>query len=396
MPTQTLLVSLVVQSTATLFLFLVFLILYRHSRQVYFAYWTAGWLSLGVGLVALLVAVLAPGFEPRWLPLAVYSASMGVTAVLAFFARYAFVHGRAVRPRTWLLFLPVGAWLVASARWLPPFHPAATLPRHLFLALALWVSGALFWQLARKKGKPGSAFLAVSFALWGVQQAQYAAGFVLMRPVPALEWVGFSDTVVAIFVAMGMILFALEEDRARILDSTRKLEMSEQRLKELAMRDPLTGLFNRRHYEHVAPQLEAQAQRLGFPLTVLMADLDRFKETNDAEGHARGDQILRAFAEFLRRETRGADLAFRWGGDEFLVLMLDLPPEFVGRKAEQLRQRWEQIRLSMGSDVTVSMGWAAMESDGLEAALRRADHLMYAEKKGQARPADHAPAGLGQ
>jgi diguanylate cyclase (GGDEF)-like protein len=388
MASQLFLISLVVQCTATLFLSLVFLIVYQHSRQGYFAYWTAGWCALGIGLLALLVYFLMlPNYGPSWPLLALYHASPGVTAILAFFARYAFRSGRRVTHAAWLIFLPVVGYLVLTAILFPGVGLVSTLPRHSILAMALWASGALFWQAARRDKMPGAGVLSVSFAAWGVQQARYAAGFLLFETQPAaLHGVSLVDTALIISVALGMILFALENDRERLRESNRKLEVSEQRLKDLAMRDPLTGLFNRRHFDHVAPQLEAHARRLRYHIAIFVVDLNFFKQTNDREGHLRGDQVLRAFGEFLRRETRAADLPFRWGGDEFLVLMMDLAPERIQEKAEQLRERWNEVRVELRSEVTVAVGWALFGDlygeDGLEGAIRRADSRMYCDKRG--------------
>jgi diguanylate cyclase (GGDEF)-like protein len=382
MLSQLFLTSLIVQCAATLFLFLVFLILFRYSRQPYFAYWTAGWAALSVGLLALLVYFLGIERGHSWLLLAVYEVSVGVTALLALFARFAFRHGRRVDGRSWLLLLPVCAFLAASALGSPQVHALSTLPRHLFLAISLWASGFLFWQLARHERRAGAGFLAVAFACWGLQQAHYATAFLLLHGrAPYLEWVSFADTAIVIFVALGMIHFALEEERARLLDSRRKLEISEQLLKDLAMRDPLTGLFNRRHFDQVAPQIEAQARRMDFSITVFVVDLNHFKETNDRDGHLRGDQLLRAFAEFLGRETRAADLCFRWGGDEFLLLMMDLSLDHAEAKGEELRERWDAVRRELATEVSLAVGWALLEEDGLDAAIRRADRRMYGDKR---------------
>lgn len=393
---QLFLISLLVQSTATLFLFLVFLVLFRQSRQCYFAYWTAAWFSLGAGLLALVFYSygVREGLGYAWRLLAVYHVSLGTTALLAFFARRAFLGERPVSRWAWLLFAPVCAYLALSAGYGQEEHWATTLPRHLFLAVGLWASGSPFWRLARRERKPGAGFLAVAFALWGLQQAHYAVAslFLQARSAPYLEWVGFVDTALVLCVALGMVLFALDEDRARLLESNRKLEISEQQLKDLAMRDPLTGLFNRRHFDHVAAQLEAQAQRISFPLTVFVVDLNRFKETNDREGHARGDQVLRAVAEFLRRETRASDLPFRWGGDEFLLLLTDLAREDVESKAAELRERWQRVAREIGTDVSLALGWATLGPEGLEATIRKADRLMYADKRVQQGPALAASA----
>lgn len=376
------LTSLVVQATATLFLFLVFLVLYRHSRQLYFAYWTAGWGVLGLGLLALLLLVSGrPAAAPSWILPAAHHWSIGIAALLVIFARHAFATGRGVDARAWVFTLPLGLLLLLGAH--NDYHDGwLTAPRHLLFAIALWASGHAFYSAARRDSHSGAGFLSFSFGLWGLQQTHYAVLFLLDAPAPSyLGWIAFADTALALFVALGMIRFALDEDRGRLIESARQLEISEQRLQDLAMRDPLTGLFNRRHFDQVAPQVDAQARRLAYPVAVVVVDLNHFKDTNDRDGHQRGDQILRVFAEFLRRETRTADMPFRWGGDEFLLLMLGLSAEDVGDKTRLLREAWDQVRKDLDSEVTLALGWAMLDEDGLEAAIRRADRQMYGDKR---------------
>jgi len=91
-------------------------------------------------------------------------------------------------------------------------------------------------------------------------------------------------------------------------------------LKELSIRDELTGLLNRRHFDEQAATLFAQAVRYKQPLTVVMCDLDRFKQINDRFSHAAGDVVLRHVAEILHSDTRASDVVARYGGEEFVIL----------------------------------------------------------------------------
>jgi len=108
-----------------------------------------------------------------------------------------------------------------------------------------------------------------------------------------------------------------------LCDEIQEKQASADTLYRLAMFDPLTGLYNRRFAE---PRIESEvlrAQRKGLPLTLLLIDLDQFKEINDRLGHPAGDTVLRAFGEHLTRAIRGSDLAVRLGGDEFLLMLAD-------------------------------------------------------------------------
>jgi len=157
-------------------------------------------------------------------------------------------------------------------------------------------------------------------------------------------------------------------------------------LKEQAIRDPLTGVYNRRYFNQVIAQEESRAMRYDHPITFLMIDVDRFKEINDRFGHQTGDRVLQAVAALLAKETREADLVVRYGGDEFLIVL----PETDGRTAA-LRHRIETaISVSNGSGdllpfpVTLSIGSAHWQPDAdrpLEAVLAEADARMYERKR---------------
>ena len=133
-------------------------------------------------------------------------------------------------------------------------------------------------------------------------------------------------------------------------------------LREMAMADPLTGLANRRQLAHVLEAQIAQAERLSQPLGCLMIDVDHFKRFNDVHGHEAGDAVLRAVGQVLGNITREAGLAFRYGGEEFLILLPTLSPEQAEERAQDVRARISALELGDGGTaldaVTVSVGIA--------------------------------------
>jgi two-component system, cell cycle response regulator len=158
---------------------------------------------------------------------------------------------------------------------------------------------------------------------------------------------------------------------------------------ELAIVDSLTGLHNRRYLDsHFAGHV-TEALNRGRPLSVMILDVDRFKSVNDTHGHDAGDDVLREFAQRVRRSVRGVDLVARFGGEEIVVVMPDTPIETARLAAERIREKvqGEPFRIHRGRmsiPVTVSIGVAAVESLEETAAtlLKRADEALYAAKSG--------------
>jgi diguanylate cyclase (GGDEF)-like protein len=162
------------------------------------------------------------------------------------------------------------------------------------------------------------------------------------------------------------------------------LELRED-LRRQAVRDPLTGLFNRRHMEEALHREVRRAVRNRRPLGLLMADLDQFKRFNDAHGHDAGDALLRAFANLLRSEFRAEDIACRYGGEEFLIILPDTPLQVARSRAEQLRESVKRLgvqRAGKSVPITLSVGLAAFPEHGSdrEELLRRADQALYQAK----------------
>lgn len=151
-------------------------------------------------------------------------------------------------------------------------------------------------------------------------------------------------------------------------------------LQAVAVHDVLTGLINRRGMQE---RLEEQIQRLsreGNPFGLIWLDLDQFKQLNDAQGHAAGDQALTQVAEVLQSGLRPYDRASRWGGDEFLVLLSPCDRPTLALVAERLRREVAMIEVE-GMPVTVSVGASlAVPGDGLDDILKRADEALYQAK----------------
>ncbi|WP_022674592.1 diguanylate cyclase [Novosphingobium sp. B-7] len=159
-------------------------------------------------------------------------------------------------------------------------------------------------------------------------------------------------------------------------------------LREQTIRDPLTGLFNRRYLEETLALEMARASRSGAPLTVVMCDIDHFKRFNDEFGHDAGDQVLQTVAAELRRRFRDGDVVCRFGGEEFVVIAPATDANVLSARVEEVRQAISLLTVRQGEralgSVTMSFGlatWApGMDREGV-ALLKAADAALYAAKR---------------
>jgi len=212
-------------------------------------------------------------------------------------------------------------------------------------------------------------------------------------PVDLLDKAG-SAAILAALLAISALLFwlmtsvAVSESRGEELaQRNREAALLREKLHEQAMHDKLTGLYNRHYVEEWFGLELRRAQRHGRPIAAIMLDVDHFKRFNDSFGHEAGDLVLRELAGALKRSTRGSDVASRYGGEEFLVLLPECPLDAALRKAEQLREEVAKLELRYDSrplgPVSVSLGVASFPDHAKESAelLRRADEALYLAKQ---------------
>lgn len=168
------------------------------------------------------------------------------------------------------------------------------------------------------------------------------------------------------------------------ITSKERVEKRARELENLAFRDPLTHLPNRRYLELKVAQSLQDHQQFGREYGLLLLDLDRFKQVNDNYGHGTGDALLRAVAETLEHTMRSVDVVGRWGAAEFLVLISDVNAMALGDLAERCRVLIAQSSVLQGTSrvsVTASIGATLLShTDSAETAIRRADELMYQSK----------------
>ena len=166
----------------------------------------------------------------------------------------------------------------------------------------------------------------------------------------------------------------------------REIQSLQAELQEQAMRDPLTGLYNRRYLNETLERELSRAKREAYPLCLLMIDLDHFKKVNDTYGHQAGDEVLKIFSALLRQSARAEDIPCRYGGEEFLLLLPKMPLEIARQRAEQLRTEFAARVIEFGEHrirATLSVGIAAYPSHGSrpDDLTQSADTALYLAKQ---------------
>lgn len=161
----------------------------------------------------------------------------------------------------------------------------------------------------------------------------------------------------------------------------------QERLRIQSIREPLTGLFNRRYLEESLSRELARCERRGLPLSLMMLDLDHFKSFNDLHGHVGGDALLAGFGQLLQKHSRSEDIACRYGGEEFTLILPEADLQAACDRAEAIRAAVESLRIRhLGQElpaVTVSIGVASFPLQGRDSdvLLRRADEALYRAKR---------------
>jgi diguanylate cyclase (GGDEF)-like protein len=276
-----------------------------------------------------------------------------------------------------------------------------------YLGFPMWASFAMCVSTCVNHtayhGAKGAARSLAGFAAG----ALVAVGLFGFRFVPDMGWP------ISVVCLLGLILYQVAVTHiaygrnTKLYDARTQLRLGEQalqkanealrsrldeinalqsQLNEQANRDPLTGLYNRRYLDDTLARELARCKREGQPLSLMLIDIDHFKRVNDTYGHPAGDEVLKAMAFMLDARARSADVACRYGGEEFLMLLPQMPLDVALQRAEQWRAEFAAATVAFGDfriQATLSVGIATYPGDGTspELLIGNADRALYRAKQ---------------
>lgn len=243
-------------------------------------------------------------------------------------------------------------------------------------------------QWFRRKVENVATLGTPSFTIW--EQRPYLLRFKNYQPITGLEDFMYQNTTLLPLKGLDnsveqicLIIY----DVTDVATNRRQLQAANKELQRLSSTDRLTGLFNRGHWEEMLRQDYARHRRYDSNAALVMFDIDHFKKINDSYGHQAGDTVIQQTANLIRQNMRDADIAGRYGGEEFVVLLPDTDNEGAVMFAERLRQAVEDLEViheSHNIRFTISLGIAdlSLPTNGYAQLIERADNALYMSKSG--------------
>lgn len=371
-----------------------FILLRRHAAgRTWFRAWTWAWSFLALALACITWSYFGPlpaSLQPAGIHVLQFTYLAGKLAfalyLVAGYLVYAHAPRRLVRFR---YLLPAGiGWAAVAYAFSPGIMPTIIwqgLPNvALFLVTAIVIAHIPVRRRTLGLKVSGTTF-GVMAALWLIYVISFSPQLRPAMPQVSELFVliarnnAFFDLATHIMLAFGMVLILLEDAKREVDAAHIKLDRAHQRLRDQSLRDPLTGCLNRRAF----------TERVGLELVeiggcVVVADLDNLKRVNDRYGHSAGDALLQYFAANLRTALRASDSLYRWGGDEFLLLLPEGESESVLPRLAAHLKAVPPCELSRDVHVTVeaSIGAADFRNGGdFREAIHAADREMYRQKR---------------
>jgi len=237
----------------------------------------------------------------------------------------------------------------------------------------------------------GLLMAAGAYVIWDVAAAVARTAEIIEEARPTSPLSHRSDEIGTLMQGFSRMLGTIEGQAqeintfaARLDAAYKELETTNSRLKEFSFKDDVTGLYNRRFFSIRLEEEISRYRRFNHPVSVVLLDLDGFKDVNDRLGHAAGDEILRDIAQILLKHSRGINVISRYGGDEFVVLLVETPKAGARLYADRIRQVVSTYPFSHGCRITASFGVSSLPEDIAAAPddiVKTADEALYAAKR---------------
>ena len=358
---------------------LLLLLVYFYRRRPFIAWGMAAWVLLATSMM-----IVAWPYGGRQLDGLAYGVSqfLGLLSSLTFVvAADAYRQRPRFRRGYGLVLLAVAIFLI----FLPVAFEsdAVRAVGHVLIAGGMGTAAVGHFLLFRQVKLVGAAVIAT--ALMGIAGLNVLSGAIANASQPgALTPALLGMTVVFLVAGLGQQLMAFEDMTYELQRTNRRLETAQQELRQMVVTDPLTGARNRRFFDEVIGRELRRHRRYSTPLSIVFIDVDRFKAINDTLGHETGDRVLRDVAAFLLKNIREADYVFRWGGDEFLVLISCRQDEAV-RRAVDLQAAFGRspVIADLPTGVALSIGCVEVPNETVDIMplVQAADERMYMDKK---------------
>jgi diguanylate cyclase (GGDEF)-like protein len=371
--------ALYIQEIGALLFGMVFLFLYRQSRVVYFGLWAIAW-ALRI-LAAVFGYLLLETGHPGWLaPYATFEFAFVIVLIAA--ARAGF--GSSMRD--WRTVLRLIAILPIFVALVWAFGRAGGI-RAYYTSHALVLAFVYIYNFAAlpKTRSMGSRAFRFSLLLLAAAFLEHAAVFLLFYGrgpgwLRYLQRETFSDFALHCVLAFSAMAMWSEGQIDRIREVMTELDHLRRENRQTRDLDRLTGLLNQAALEQ---RVEQPAE---FPGVVAVCDMDNFKDVNDRHGHLVGDEILRNIGSLLQASIRHEDEAYRWGGDEFVILFRNQRADVAQKRMAELEARLREFRVRGHGVLPISFSWGTAEAHNrpLREALDEADRAMYTLKRRRA------------
>ncbi len=396
-------VGLAIQCVGVLLITLLSIFMRSSIKSNALNYWTASWASLSLALISLFV-----GFQLDSQQSLLYSGY--------FFGEYVFG----------LLFIAgclaqtIGATLSKKHKYflIPALIVSLALPYasrdfndvfmiHAPIVAVLLISSFFALHRGPRSEATGIRVMSTALLLLGISFLVYVPAFGARKglwgftvPESFLHYTSVFDLLFEILLGFGTVMVLMESVRSEVEMANRKLTQARDQLELLVQMDPLTEALNRHAFHSLLRRPEVGHSDAVTSGSVAVLDIDNLKPINDTFGHTVGDKAIRAVARAMRSLVRADDMLFRWGGDEFLVLMFKLPQPEASRRIEKLNkilaensERW----IGLPVNVTVSFGVTGFTSlTDLGQAIEQADKAMYAQRNLVRNPNRVVEKGLGE